>query len=69
MTAYQLGWLIPGFLVPYGISTLVYGALSDRLGRTPLLVILLFFAATTMTMLSFARLTLPLQNVSLSELL
>ena len=54
VTAYQLGWLIPGFLIPYGISTLIYGALSDRWGRTPLLVVLLFFAATTMTMLSFA---------------
>jgi predicted MFS family arabinose efflux permease len=54
VTAYQLGWLIPGFLIPYGISTLVYGALSDRWGRLPLLVLLLFFAATTMTLLSLA---------------
>src|ERR1700751_1368950 len=45
---YQLCWLIPGFLIPYGISTLVYGALSDRWGRTPVLAALLCFATTTM---------------------
>jgi predicted MFS family arabinose efflux permease len=55
VTAYQLGWLIPGFLIPYGISTLVYGALSDRWGRTPVLVTLLCFAMTTMMLVSFAR--------------
>jgi predicted MFS family arabinose efflux permease len=54
VTPYQLGWLIPGFLISYGISTLVYGALSDRWGRTPLLVTLLFFAAATMMLVSFA---------------
>ena len=55
VTPYQLGWLIPGFLIPYGISTLVYGALSDRWGRTPMLVALLCFATTTLMMVSLAR--------------
>jgi predicted MFS family arabinose efflux permease len=50
----QLNWLIAGYLIPYGISTLVYGALSDWLGRAPMLVALLCFAATTMFMVSFA---------------
>src|ERR1700722_9675988 len=54
VTAYQLGWLIPGFLISYGISTLVYGALSDRWGRFPVLVTLLCFATTTMIAVSFA---------------
>jgi predicted MFS family arabinose efflux permease len=54
VSAYQLGWLIPGFLIPYGISTLVYGALSDRWGRTPMLLTLLCFATTTMMLVSFA---------------
>jgi predicted MFS family arabinose efflux permease len=54
VTAYQMGWLIPGFLIPYGISTLVYGALSDRWGRIPILVTLLCFATTTMMLVSFA---------------
>jgi len=31
--SYQLGWLIAGYLIPYGVSTLVYGALSDWWGR------------------------------------
>jgi predicted MFS family arabinose efflux permease len=54
VSPYQLGWLIPGFLIPYGVSTLVYGALSDRWGRTPVLVTLLCFATATMVLLSFA---------------
>jgi predicted MFS family arabinose efflux permease len=54
VSPYQLGWLIPGFLIPYGISTLVYGALSDRWGRTPVLVTLLYFATMTMMLVSFA---------------
>ena len=55
VSPYQLGWLIPGFLIPYGISTLVYGALSDRWGRAPMLVALLCFATMTMMMVSFAE--------------
>lgn len=49
-----LGWLVPGFSIAYGVSTLIYGLLSDRLGRTPVLLILLLFASLTTTMLSFA---------------
>jgi predicted MFS family arabinose efflux permease len=52
--ACQLGWLIAGYLIPYGISTLVYGALSDWWGRAPTLVALLCFATTTMLLVSFA---------------
>ena len=50
----QLSWLIVGYLIPYGISTLVYGALSDWWGRIPTLVTVLCFAATTMLLVSFA---------------
>jgi hypothetical protein len=32
VTAYQMGWLIPGFLIPYGISTLVYRSVIGSLG-------------------------------------
>lgn len=52
--AYQLGWVIPGYLIPYGISTLVYGALSDWWGRARTLAILLCFAAATMIVVSYA---------------
>jgi predicted MFS family arabinose efflux permease len=55
VSPYQLGWLIPGFLIPYGISTLVYGALSDRWGRAPMLMALLCFATTTMLVVSFTE--------------
>jgi predicted MFS family arabinose efflux permease len=54
VSPYELGWLIPGFLIPYGVSTLVYGAVSDRWGRTPVLVTLLCFATLTMMLVSFA---------------
>ena len=49
-----LGWLVPGFSIAYGVSTLTYGALSDRFGRTPVLLILLPFASLTTLLISFA---------------
>jgi MFS family permease len=51
---YSLKWLIPGFSILYGVSTLVYGVLSDRFGRYPVLRVLLCFAAATIVSLSFA---------------
>ena len=33
-----IGLIIPAYLIPYGIATLVYGPLSDRLGRRPILI-------------------------------
>jgi predicted MFS family arabinose efflux permease len=49
-----LSWLVPGFSIAYGTSTLVYGALSDRLGRAPVLLCLLLFASLTTMTISFA---------------
>lgn len=49
-----LGWLVPCFSIAYGVSTLFYGVLSDRLGRTPVLRILLPLASLTALMISFA---------------
>ena len=54
VTPYQLGWLVPGFSIAYGISTLLYGILSDLFGRVPVLLILLLFASLTTMMISFA---------------
>ena len=51
---HQLGWVIPGYLIPYGISTLVYGAWSDWWGRAPTLIVLLCFAAATTVLVSFS---------------
>jgi predicted MFS family arabinose efflux permease len=33
VSAQTVGLIVPAYLIPYGISTLVYGVLSDRLGR------------------------------------
>src|ERR1700734_2855082 len=54
VSPYRLGWMIPGFLIPYGISTLIYGALSGRFGGTPVLETLLYLATATMVMVSLA---------------
>jgi predicted MFS family arabinose efflux permease len=52
--AFDLKWLIPGFSMLYGTATLLYGLLSDRFGRYPILRVLLGFAAVTTLSLSFA---------------
>jgi multidrug resistance protein len=44
-----VGLLIPAYLLPYGISTLFYGPLSDRIGRKPILLFLLFSMVITIT--------------------
>jgi predicted MFS family arabinose efflux permease len=49
-----LRWLLPGFSLAYGFSTLVYGLLSDRVGRIPVLLILLPVASLTILLSSFA---------------
>jgi predicted MFS family arabinose efflux permease len=43
----RVGLLIPAYLLPYGISTLFYGPVSDRLGRRRILLLLL--GAMTLT--------------------
>jgi predicted MFS family arabinose efflux permease len=53
--ARQLSWAIPGYLIAYGLSTLVYGAWSDWWGRARTLVSLLSFAAATMMLVSFSN--------------
>ena len=54
VTPYRLGWLVPGFSIAYGVSTLVYGVVSDRFGRVPVLAILLVFAWLATMLVSFA---------------
>jgi predicted MFS family arabinose efflux permease len=54
VTPYRLGWLVPGFSIAYGVSTLVYGVVSDRFGRVPILAILLVFASLATVLVSFA---------------
>lgn len=33
-----IGLMVPAYLIPYGVTTLIYGLLSDRLGRRPILL-------------------------------
>src|SRR5579875_3312019 len=32
-----VGLMVPAYLIPYGISTLFYGLISDRFGRRPIM--------------------------------
>src|SRR5437867_8362666 len=36
--AQSMGLIVPAYLIPYGVSTLIYGLLSDRIGRRRILV-------------------------------
>jgi predicted MFS family arabinose efflux permease len=42
-----LGMLVPAYMLPYGISTLFYGPLSDRIGRKPVILALLVMMVVT----------------------
>ena len=46
-TNQQMGLIVPAYLIPYGISTLFYGPLCDRIGRKKVLFILLFISILT----------------------
>jgi predicted MFS family arabinose efflux permease len=37
----QMGWVVPAYMLTYGLSTLFYGPLSDRIGRKTVLLTLL----------------------------
>ena len=49
-----LGLMIPAYTIPYGLSTLVYGPLSDRLGRKPVLLTLLGMMVVATIALAFS---------------
>lgn len=38
VSAQTIGLIVPAYLIPYGVSTLFYGLLSDRLGRRRILM-------------------------------
>jgi predicted MFS family arabinose efflux permease len=42
-----LGMLVPAYMLPYGLSTLFYGPLSDRVGRKPVILTLLVMMVVT----------------------
>jgi predicted MFS family arabinose efflux permease len=50
-----VGLLAPAYLIPYAISTLVYGPLSDRMGRRKILLWLLSLSVLTTAATAAAR--------------
>jgi len=50
-----LGLLIPAYTIPYGLSTLLYGAISDRFGRKRLLLILYALLALSSLLVPLCR--------------
>jgi predicted MFS family arabinose efflux permease len=46
-----IGLIVPAYMIAYGISTLFYGLLSDRIGRGPILLasLLAFVVLTLLT--------------------
>jgi predicted MFS family arabinose efflux permease len=47
----RIGLIVPAYMIPYGLSTLFYGLLSDRLGRLPIMLasLLAFVVLTAIT--------------------
>src|SRR3989442_4352554 len=39
VSAQTIGLIVPAYLIPYGVATLVYGVLSDRLGRRRIMLV------------------------------
>lgn len=54
VSAQTIGLIVPAYMVPYGISTLLYGLLSDRLGRRRIMFgsLLAFIVLTVFTAIS-----------------
>lgn len=55
ISAQAIGLTVPAYMIPYGISTLFYGLLSDRLGRRRILLTSLFAFATFTALTATAR--------------
>jgi len=48
VSALTIGFIVPAYLIPYGVSTLFYGMISDRMGRRRIMLASLFaFAVLT----------------------
>jgi predicted MFS family arabinose efflux permease len=53
-----IGLLIPAYMIPYGITSLLFGLLSDRIGRKPVMLMSLF-AMMILTLLSATAQSAP----------
>lgn len=60
-----IGFVVPAYLIPYGVSALLYGPLSDRLGRKPVLLVcfigfIILSALTAVSRTAYAMLAIRL---------
>lgn len=62
----QVGLIVPAYLIPYGIATLVYGLLADRLGLWRIMAASLFAFAVLTALTATAR---SVQELALWRLL
>ncbi len=58
VSAQAIGLVVPAYMIPYGIATLFYGLLSDRLGRRPIML------ASLLAFILFTALTATAQSAS-----
>lgn len=51
VSSQTIGLIVPAYIIPYGLSTLFYGLLSDRLGRLPIMLasLIAFVVLTALT--------------------
>lgn len=51
VSSQTMGFIVPAYMIPYGVSTLFYGLLSDRLGRRRIMLasLLAFVVLTALT--------------------
>jgi len=51
VSSQTIGLIVPAYMIPYGVSTLFYGLLSDRLGRRRIMLasLLAFVILTALT--------------------
>src|SRR5437867_11800611 len=51
VSSQTIGFIVPAYMIPYGVSTLFYGLLSDRLGRRRIMLasLLAFITLTALT--------------------
>ena len=54
----SIGLVVPAYMIPYGVATLFYGLLSDRLGRRPIMF------ASLLAFVVFTALTATAQSAS-----
>lgn len=50
----QMGLLVPAYTIPYGLSSFVYGPISDRVGRKPILLALFGLLALSCLLIPFS---------------